>query len=40
MAGLDLAVEDDEAEVGDWVSEPKEPRRGRDRLDQFLLPTL
>jgi hypothetical protein len=37
LAGLDLAVED---AVGERASEPKDPSRGRDRLDQFLVPTL
>jgi hypothetical protein len=37
LAGLDLALEE---AVGERASEPKDPRRGRDRLDQFLVPTL
>jgi hypothetical protein len=37
FAGLNLALEE---AVGERASEPKDPRRGRDRLDQFLVPTL
>jgi hypothetical protein len=37
LAGLDLALEE---AVAERASEPKDPRRGRDRLDQFLVPTL